>query len=239
MHPATWLPVVVFCVLSVVLLFVVVFIVTAWLERKHIHVLVPRGHAPQLSAYAEAMNRGASEAGYQGHGPHGHANGGSYDLALYLWLSPEALTIAVVCGGKMVGVPYKRTILLSRLENGQYLETQDDFGEGDISGVSDVGVLMNAGFAELHRAHHQRLIESSCPAVPLSPLRLLDELAEVERQRAARLVARGLGRYRDPAHGVWSYTLRGAVALFCQSFLKQLGKAQAQSERMALPRPGG
>src|SRR2546430_9087399 len=92
---------------------------------------------------------------------------------LAAWLSPDEATLACVLGGKVARMNYRKTLLMSWIEDERILVTRDDFGEFDRSGTLDIEVVLNADFSELTTRHAERLRACRTQPRPLDPGQIL------------------------------------------------------------------
>ena len=96
-------------------------------------------------------------------------------------------------------------------------------------------ILMNADFMELHGAHAARL-EQLPPAEPFPPESGWEQVDELYRQRADRIVQRGLARYADDRGEFFRYTM---WASFRSSIIHGIGQLLVPKNywRTYKPRP--
>lgn len=199
---------------------------------------LPPGPPPQLLPYIQAMSRQAAEQGFIPHGAYAHTKGGTYRVHACLWLSPSREILALVGGGTIGRMPYKRTLLYSRLGDETILVTTDLFGVDDISGLLDIKFLVHAGFAELLQFHEGRLTGTGKKVMAFTGGMLIEEVAVIRADCARRLVERGDAVFVDSARSVWRYTLKGALRYYFKTQGKHMREASAQRKRMRLARPG-
>jgi len=219
--------------------FFLLVLVIALSETQRIRWLSPaeEGFEAELSPYAQAVNHAASQLGFQSCGHFRQVGGRLYRATASLWLSPDLRILAVVGGGKLAGMPYKRTQLLSRTADGRTILTEDDAGEVDLSGLTDRVFLLNAGLEELHAVHRERLSTTEGSAVPFDQGNVMGDYEAMRRQRAVRLAEMGLARFlRDDDH--WRYTLKGSLLAAYRSYFAQLLEASKQQRRLRVKRPG-
>lgn len=224
--------------------FILVFtslLAVGMLEKQRIRDfgLVPPECLPPASPYFKAMNDAASQLGYQPGEVVGQArNSRAYRCCLAFWLSPDQKSFVSIGGGKLAVVDYKRTSILSKLENGRILLTTDECGTEDFSGTRDVELLLNANLPELDALHQRRLAAASAPAVNFATTNLLAQYEALNEMRVKALVDRGLARFVDAQCNSYRFTLKGALLNATVGFIRGLKRGQAQKERVGLKRPG-
>lgn len=216
-------------------------LITCLCERQRVRdfVAAPAQSMPPPSSYFQAMNDAAVALGFQHAGLYQQDRQSStYRCCLSLWLSPDQKSILCIGGGKLARIDYKRTMLISKLNNGPSPVSMDIFGSEDLSGTRNVQVLMNADLAELKQFHLQRLVSAGSEAKLFSADNLFNEFNQWNKVRADRLVEQGLARYLSPEHNDWRFTTKGAWRCAIAGYFGGLKKAQAQKERANIRRPG-
>src|SRR5215831_7689322 len=140
-------------------------------QRVRDFAAAPADAMPPPSPYFQAMNDAAVALGFQHGGLFGQDRRGSttYRCCLSFWLSPDQKSILCIGGGKLARMDYKRTMLISKLNNGMSLVSMDAFGSEDLSGTRDVQVLMNADLPELKQFHLQRLVSARAETKLFAP----------------------------------------------------------------------
>jgi hypothetical protein len=228
-------------VISVILIFTLGMILVARIEKRVINVFEPIAEPdlPQQSAYMQAMNRAAENDRFCFCGWYGQKQGRIYRAIAAMWLSPDGLTLAVVGGGKIAGIAFKKTYLLSKPIDNAILQTCDDVAESDLSGIQKQDFLLNADFAEMYQFHQERAVLLKIDFEPFDEVSVLKECIEMERKRVEELAKMGLAKFCDWEQRDWRYTTKGAILLFVKGFMNQLGQAAKQSERLVnKARPG-
>jgi len=228
-------------VLGVLALSAVAITVAALWEKQRVRPFAPAesgGVLAEPTPYLLAQERSAEASGLTRCGSFGDTRGGLYRLRVSLWVDDDARTLAVIGGGTIARTPFRRTMLLSRLDDGRVLYTVDEFEGKDLSGLYDAKVLMNADLVELWSAHQQRLAGSGTAARRLDPRNALAELDAVESERLRLLLDRGLARWVDISRGTWRFSVKGAFLMGTLGFLGQLALGFEQQERTKLKRPG-
>lgn len=191
-------------------LFLAILITCLW-EKQRVRdfASAPAESIPPPSSYFQAMNDAAVALGFQHAGLYGQDRQSStYRCCLSLWLSPDQKSILCISGGKVARIDYKRTLLISQLNNGMSLVSMDIFGSEDLSGTRDVQVLMNADLAELKQFHLQRLVSAGSEAKLFAVDNAFNEFNAWNKVRADRLVERGLARYLSPSTTIGVSRLR-------------------------------
>jgi len=154
-----------------------------------------------------------------------------------LFISQDHETLAAIVSGAFAGTKTKKTVLRSRLVSGRVLESSDEGGMDDLSGVVDRAILFNAGIAELMGFHLQRIRDSSSAAVHFRADALLQEYEKMDLERGARWVLLGLARWGDPQHTFIRMTVGGALAMVKKLF-QQTRKLRGQQQRAHILRAG-
>jgi hypothetical protein len=211
------------------------------LEKQRIRdfVPVPPESLPPASPYFKAMNDAARQLGYQPGEVVGQArNSRAYRCCLAFWLSADQKSLLCIGGGKLAVVDYKRTLVLSKLENGRILVTTDECGMEDFSGTRDLELLLNAHLPELHALHQRRLLAASSPAAAFAPTNLLGQYEALNEIRVRALIDRGLARFVDAQCDAYRFTVKGALLNATTGYIRGLKRGQAQKERVGLKRPG-
>jgi hypothetical protein len=240
-----WIPLLILGVIALFgLIMGVLFLailITCLCEKQRVRDFVPSPPEtmPPPSPYFQAMNDAAVALGFQHGGLFGQDRESSnYRCCLSFWLSPDQKSMLCIGGGKIARIDYKRTMLISKLDNGMSLVSMDAFGSEDLSGTRDVQVLMNADLPELKQFHLQRLVTARAEAKLFTPGELFTEFNEWNRLRADRLVERSLAHYLSPEHNDWRFTFKGAWLYATKAYFSGLKKAQAQQDRANKKRPG-
>ena len=216
-------------------------LVVGCLEKQRVRdfALLPAEKLPPPSPYFRAMNDAARDLGYQSGEVVGQdRNSSTYRCCFAFWLSPDQQSLLCIGGGKLARIDYKRTLLLSRLANGRILQTTDAFGTEDLSGTREIEVLMNAHLPELQAFHQQRLMGVTASFLPFRSTSLLQQYEELNQQRVAALVERGLAKFIDRESNSFRYTFKGALINATTGFLRSMKRAQSQKERAKIKRPG-
>jgi len=224
--------------------FILVFgslLVVGLLEKQRVRDFapVPPETLPPASPYFKAMNDAAPHLGYERGEVVGQARDSrAYRCCLAFWLSPEQKSFLCIAGGKLAMVDHKRTLILSKLDNGRVLVTTDECGMEDFSGTRDLELLLNANLSELHALHQQRLSSASVSPSTFAPTNLLGQYEALNEIRVRALVDRGLARFVDAQCNVYRFTFKGAFLNATVGYFRGLKRGQAQKERIKLKRPG-
>ena len=227
--------------LVVLISVVLTFLVAMW-EKQYVETFTPLGPEDRLEAnsYYTVMNQLAPSVGYVSCGEYwANRKGPLSRVRAAFWLSPDGLTAAVVAGGKVARMRYRKSFLFSQLRSGEVYLTMDDFGVADLSGTRNTRVVLNADFVELARVHAARILLRSDVTEPFSREQLLLQMNQIETERVRCLVSAGYGRYLDPQQSVWRHTIRGAWTMTIAGFFRGIQQAKDQSDRQHLNRPGG
>jgi hypothetical protein len=152
---------------------------------------------------------------------------------LSLFISPDHTVIASI----FASTGLKKTVLRTKLATGRIVESTDNGGIEDMSGVVDRALLLNAGIAELMEFHKQRLQKSGSTALAFNPNAVLAGLEQMELEKGARWVLMGLARWADPQHTSIRMTFRGALANV-RFLFRQMAKLKGQQHRTHIRRAG-
>ncbi|MFN7975879.1 MAG: hypothetical protein U0166_26665 [Acidobacteriota bacterium] len=133
--------------------------------------------------------------------------------------------------GRIAGLPHKRARLRSRAGN-RVLETCDEHGAWDGSGLVETVVLTGADVPDLRELHERRTagVGALRPCDERDPL---SELEAIESTRVERLVELGLARFIDAARNDWRHTFKGALLVAFRGQARQLEDARAQMDGRA------
>jgi hypothetical protein len=221
--------------------FILIFISTALLERQQLHdfVLAPTTEPTRDSSYFEAMNVAAGRLGFASAGVFVQNRASRmYQAQVAIWISPDRATLLRIGGGTTARVPIKRTILTSLVEPDRIIQTQDDFGIADLSGLTSRKIVLNADLDEMLACHCERL--ASCPGTKrsFSPGAALADWQSIQEMRAQQMVRLGLAKFLNQEQSVWRHTLKGAWLKYFEGFRSQLAEGKAQKERISKKRPG-
>ncbi|MHC4482799.1 MAG: hypothetical protein ACYSW4_04555 [Planctomycetota bacterium] len=218
----------------------VVIMVFSRFERQPIRLLEPTKE-PELdrqNPYTRAMNEMAAKLGFRQCGWFADRRRSFvYGATVTMWLSPDALTLALVNGGKMAGLKVEQTVLVSKPIGGRVLTTTDMTSDPDISGTLEQQELLNADMAELCELHKGRLKEWAGKLKPFRASSLLDECEGYERRQAEVMVDYGLAKWVEPGRKQWRYTIRGAI-LRCRAYRNDWKAMKKQPDRWGKKRPG-
>ena len=216
-------------------------IITGLCERQRLTGDVEPAQPPYpwaASRYWEATRADAIRLGLQHGGDFATKKNASAVKGLAsMFLSPDQQVIVSISSASLVGAKVKKTVLRSKFANGRVLESSDNSGAWDLSGVIDRSVLLNAGIEELMGMHLQRVRSSGTSPMPFSPTAVLDEFENIDLDRGRRLVLLKLARWADPQQTSIRLTLRGSLMLV-RKMISEMGKLRAQQHRAAIKRAG-
>ena len=210
-----WIGLTVFVIFGVV--FPSLVFLAAALEKQHVTTLRPLAEAQRAGRGQEppeSLSTNFSQDDWP-LGVHGYCDAGKKATPMFLLLSGDGLVLVRVWLKKNDAV--KRYELMSRLHSGPWLVTSDMLPFRDMAGLRWEEVLPDAPLSMALYHHRRRIGQAGQPSVSFDPETVLDELAEHERQRVARLVERGLARYVGPERDKWVYTIRGSAKLARQT----------------------
>jgi hypothetical protein len=221
--------------------FILLFVSTAWLERQRIHEFVPAPteEAAGGSPYFVAMNEAAERLGFNFAGVFVQARGSRvYQARLALWISADGQTLLRIGGGKTAGMQIRRTTLTSLVEPCRIVETTDECGMADLTGLTDRQLVLNAHLDELLARHQARLAQ--CPDLKraFAVSEALTSFETMQAMKAAQMERLGLGRFLNRERTVWRHTLKGAIMCCSKGLHSPMAEGRLQSERITLKRPG-
>lgn len=154
-----------------------------------------------------------------------------------LFITQDRLVIAAIVSGSIAAAKTKKTILRSRLATGRVIESSDEGGTEDLSGVIERAILVNAGIVELMAFHIQRIKATGAAALPFKTESLLHEYEKMDLARGERLVLLGLARWADWQQTSIRMTFRGAIGMV-RKLVQQTGKVSGQQQRTHIRRAG-
>jgi hypothetical protein len=221
--------------------FILLLVTTCLLEKLHIHDFVPApgGEPSTDSSYFSAMNDAAKRLGFTAAGVFiQKRNSQVYQAQVALWLSPERDILLQVGGGKTAGVYIKRTILSSIIESEQIIQTQDDFGMADLSGLTRRKILVNADLDELLSCHHERLASCLGQKRSFSVGTAFADWESIRAMKAEQMARMGLAKFLNREQTIYRHTLKGAWLQYYKGFRSQLAEGKDQTERIFKKRPG-
>ena len=225
---------------SVIGLFIVGFFLVAFFEKQHVCDLIPSsGSGIPNAPYFNAMNDDAAKLGFTPAGVFVQDRKSKlYQACVAFWISPDGYTLLRVGGGKTAGVEIKRTVLATFIEPEKIIETTDEAGTADLSGLTDRKLFLNGHLDELVRIHNDRLQRTGGVRRTFPSDQALTAYATMQAMRANRLVAFGFARFVNRERTLFRYTLKGAWLLATKGMYRQLEEADAQEDRVKLKRPG-
>jgi hypothetical protein len=227
-------------IVGITLVAMVVVMAFSRFERQPVRILEPTKE-PKLdrqNPYTRAMNEMAAKLGFRQCGWFADRRRSFvYGATVTMWLSPDALTLALVTGGKMAGLKVEQTVLVSKPIRGRVLTTTDMVSGPDISGTVEQQELLNADMGELYELHKGRLKEWAGKLKPFRASSLLDECEESERRRAEVLVDYGLAKWVGPGHKQFCYSIKGAILRY-RAYRSNWKAMKKQKDRWGKKRPG-
>ena len=221
--------------------FILLFVSTAFLEKQRLHDFVPApGDEPTTdSPYFNAMNDAALRLGFTSAGVFIQNRASKmYRAKVAVWISPEREILLRIAGGKTARVPIRRTLLISIVQSDHILQTQDDFGMADLSGLTGREVVLNADLDELLVRHRQRIASNSGSKRLFSPSNALYDWESIEAMKSQQMARLGLIKFLNREESVWRHTLKGAWLQYYKGLRGQLAEGKSQIERVSRKRPG-
>jgi hypothetical protein len=216
-------------------LFVAAFVIGCF-EKHPVRMFVAAPPSTAPARYVTVMLGRAGVFGFtwRAHGEHTKFG---RKLQAELLLSADTYVLAIVGEGKIAKMPVKKTILLSRFADQSLLLTVDEAGTAELDSKSRRQILTNANFEELLRAHYDHIAKSAVQAVPFAVNAGWNEIDEMYRQRADRIVAQGLARYLDGSREWFRYSPRGSFRASIVHGMLQVFRP-SNHWRQFKPRPG-
>jgi hypothetical protein len=230
-----WVPIVV-----LVVGFLVVFVLVCLFEKQPCWSVVPIAQGVQWTPtpYHRAMDEMAARCGFTTPEHGEHIKGGKYQVKSTAWYSADRHIVALVGSGRLTPMTVRKTLLLSITSAKSYVVTCDEGVTRDITGINDRDVVMNADFYELLHHHQERLDTYPMEIDAFETDSPLHAYQEFEYAATTSIVARGYGRFGDPAQTYWRCTLRGALAQV-RALIGSMTKVRSMdTQRIKLPRPG-
>src|SRR5262245_679033 len=182
--------------LTVVMVFAIAFITISRLEKVPIRDFIACD-ADTLridQPYFIAMNNAARQLGFVFAGEFRQDRRSRvYRVRLALWVSPDGQLLLRVAGGKTAGVPVRQTMVTRFVEPDRIVETADDFGTADITGLTDREVWLNADLEELLTRHLERMAKYAGPKRGFSPHAAFAAYLAIQAMRSIEMVRQGLG----------------------------------------------
>jgi hypothetical protein len=141
------------------------------------------------------------------------AKGSKYKIIYHFLISPDKYTLAIIGGGKILGIGVKGTWLYSKSNNeGCYYSVDNQSGlVTDISGFWRDKLLFDDNFAALY-AKHQKWTDGNIISRKMySNGAELDEHRKALTYRCEYMEKTGYIRFLDSDKQFWKYTLKGAI----------------------------
>ncbi len=221
--------------------FILVFLSTAFLEKQHLDDFVSDSASDTAadSAYFSEMNSAAKRLGFASAGVFAQKRTSKlYQARVALWVSPDGRILLLVGGGKTARVRIRRSTLISVIEPDQIIQTQDDFGMADLSGLTSRRVVLNADLDELLAAHLERLSSSAGPYRRFSTGTGFADWHSINAMRSQQMARLGLLKFLNREETLWRHTLKGAWLQYYTGFRSQLAEGKSQTARIHKKRPG-
>jgi hypothetical protein len=191
------------------------------------------------SPYFSIMNKQALDGGLRFCGHFIQAQRGAlYRGYFAFWLSEDRKTLVRIAGGKIAGMPLKKTIVSSWSEDGVGIETADEFGGNDIGGIADRKVVVNADLIELLQVHSARREKFNKPVRSFSPDSILQDQEATDKLKVNNLISLGYATFVDHQKSIWRYTIKGAIQNYFKGYRSQKSEGLSQVKRLNKKRPG-
>lgn len=238
----TWVILVTILVISAIIGgFIVLFVTTALLEKIHLDDFIPAPDGEPLadSRYFTAMNDSAKHLGFIPAGVFVQNRSSRIHRAqVALWVSPERDILLQIGGGKTAGVPIKRTILYSILSTNQIIQTQDDAGTVDLSGLTDQRLILRADLDELLSCHSDRLASRIEQKQIFSTETAFSDWQSIKRMKAEQMARMGFVQFLNQEHTIYRHTPKGAWLQYYKGLRGQMAQVESQMDRASKKRPG-
>lgn len=232
--------IIILCIVGVVVLFFITFFVVALTEKVHLRRDMTRTHIQSphpVLPYLQTMNELAAQLQFTHCGDFFTEEGKSVVRGnVSFWLSPDKITLCEIAGAQFMKKKFQRTRLLSQFADGRILETKDEVGTRDLTGVINSEVLLNADLPELHELHLRRIQDMGQACQAFSKGNALEDIEAIELERGSRLVDRGLARY--VGQDTIRHSIRGAFLLLWHSVIVGPKNFSGMSKRIDIKRPG-
>jgi len=228
-------------IVALVALFILVFVTACLGERQYLTgdvepVSAPYPYPP--SCYWEITRENAAKIGLEHAGDFATKQNTTMVKGLQsMFISRDRQVIVAIVSGSTAGAKLKKTVLRTKMVNGRILESTDNPGMKDLSGVVDHAMLYNAGIAELVDFHTQRIQRTGMTPVAFKPNSVLQEYERMDLDRGARWVLQGLARWVDPQQTSIRMTVRGTFA-HLKNLFQSFGKLGEQQHRAHIRRAG-
>jgi hypothetical protein len=224
-----------------VIVFLVVMVIVCLVERQYLIGDVEPASEPfpyPPSSYWKVTREYARLTGFQHAGDFATRKNTSLVKGLQsLFLNHDRTVILAVFSGASAVGKLKKTVLRTQFANGRILESSDQSGLEDLSGLIQREVLLNAGVEELLDFHERRVRATGTPPVPFKPGAGQQEYDQMDLDRGARWVLMGLAYWVNPEKTIIRMTVRGTWA-HLKSMVRQMRKLGSQSERTEIRRAG-
>lgn len=154
-----------------------------------------------------------------------------------LCFTEDRCVLVSIVGAASAIAKTKKTVLRTRLANGQIIESTDSPIVRDVTGVIQCRVLLNAGVEELLNFHWQRIQAAGAAPVPFNAAAALAESERIQLERGQRLVDAGLAYWVDLEQTRIRMAFRGAMA-YAKDMVAHMAQLEDQSMRSSIKRAG-
>ena len=219
-------------VVGVVVLFFIIWLAAAWFEKKPINPFEPTTTPVEtmLHKYLRTKIHEAKELELEEFGWYRSIGGYTFRVIITLWRSTDNLILVAMGSGKTVGIPQHETVIYSQSDSGMIIETSDKAKEKDLSGKTIQSFLLDGSLPELLDQHVQKINEYGLELTVFNSDDVLDEIVQINFQRAVELEKSGYIRFTNPARSIYKYTFTGGWALFIRGFFSQMKEAADQEK---------
>jgi hypothetical protein len=233
-------------VVTIVSLFVVVIpvviVIAARFERRYLRgQLRPANDEAMENAlpYYKANRSSARHLGLTERGEFLLDRHAAYvDGCVSVWMNADNTVLVTIEAGHVIKIRHRWTTVSSMTEAGTLIETQDEFGTSDISGVKDKAALLNADLAGLLEFHSARIDGIGCALRPFPTNDVAKLHEDLERLAVDSMIRQGLAEYYEPGGMTWRFTWAGAWRIGFTGHFSQLAAANKQRKRLDQKRPG-
>ncbi len=167
----------------------------------------------KINNYVVSFISDALEKGFEYLGCFNDAKGGKYKIVYHTLISPDKYTLAIIGGGKIIGMRVWGTWLFSKSDNehGYYTVDNQSGIEKDLTKLWRDQLVFTDDFTTLYEKHRDWIQKSAPSLMTYQDSNELEEHRRMRRYRFDYMEKQGLIRYLDIDKEYWKYTLLGAI----------------------------